>query len=290
MPLLQSIYNGWTNVLGNQAILVSVVELLQRPMPERFHGSSDQGRLEFKHQLATVGLGFEYDPETGEVLHDVNMTIPRGARVGLIGKTGSGKSTLTDLLMGLLQPTCGSILVDGVPLSEENIIAWQREIAHVPQHIFLIDSSILENVAFGVPRKKIDRERVREACRLAQLDEFIQTLPEGYDTFIGEWGTRLSGGQRQRVGIARALYKEASVLILDEATSALDDATEESVVEALDELRGDYTVVMIAHRLTTLRHCDIVYRLANGRIEEQGSFAELIGASQTPGGKSSAAH
>jgi ATP-binding cassette subfamily B protein len=289
MPLLQTVYNGWTNVLGNQAVLVSVVELLQRPTPPRFQGEGRARDLVFKRELRTVGLGFEYDPEAGDVLDDVNMIVSRGSRVGLIGKTGSGKSTLTDLLMGLLQPTRGSIVVDGVPLDEGNILAWQSQIAHVPQHIFLMDCSILENVAFGIPRKKIDRDRVREACRLAQLDEFIEALPEGYDTTIGEWGTRLSGGQRQRVGIARALYKSASVLILDEATSALDDATEESVVKALDALRGKYTVVMIAHRLTTLRHCDIVYRLERGRIEEQGSFAELIGASPI-GGKSSAAH
>jgi ABC-type bacteriocin/lantibiotic exporter with double-glycine peptidase domain len=289
MPLLQSVYNGWTNVIGNQAILVSVVELLQRPMPQRFHVSRGTDRLEIEHELRTVGLGFRYAPESEFVLDNVDFIVPRGTRVGLIGKTGSGKSTLTDLLMGLLQPTRGSILVDGVPLDEGNILAWQREIAHVPQHIFLMDSSILENVAFGIPRKKIDRERVREACRLAQLDEFIETLADGYDTVIGEWGTRLSGGQRQRVGLARALYKPASVLVLDEATSALDDATEATVVEALEELRDKYTVIMIAHRLTTLRNCDIVYRLANGRIEQQGSFAEVVGRREASRGRSSAA-
>jgi ABC-type bacteriocin/lantibiotic exporter with double-glycine peptidase domain len=289
MPLLQAIYNGWTNVLGNQAILVGIVELLQRPMPSRFHGTPRNERLEFKQELRTVGLGFRYDPDAGYVLDDVDLIVPRGARVGLIGKTGSGKSTLTDLLMGLLQPTRGSILVDGVPLDEGNILAWQDQIAHVPQHIFLMDNSILENVAFGVPGKKIDRERVREACRLAQLDEFVETLPDGYDTWVGEWGTRLSGGQRQRIGLARALYKSASVLILDEATSALDDATEASVVEALDRLHGKYTIVMIAHRLTTLRNCDIVYRLVNGRIQEQGSFAEVIEGHTASGRKSSAA-
>jgi ATP-binding cassette, subfamily B, bacterial PglK len=289
MPLLQAIYNGWTNVLANHAILVSVVELLQRPIPTRFDGDREKEPLPIKRELRTVGLSFRYSPDTGYVLDDVDMLIPRGARIGLIGKTGSGKSTLTDLLMGLLQPTRGHILIDGVPLDERTVLAWQSQIAHVPQHIFLMDSSILENVAFGVPRKKIDRERVREACRLAQLDEFIESLPDGYDTSIGERGTRLSGGQRQRVGIARALHKSASVLVLDEATSALDDATEESVIEALDQLRDKYTVVMIAHRLTTLRNCDIIYRLENGRIEEQGSYAELIGARGGLPVKSSAA-
>ena len=289
MPLLQSVYNGWTNVIANHAILVSVVELLQRPMPPRFETSSTTERREIKRELRTVGLGFRYGPDSEFVLDNVDMIVPRGARVGLIGKTGSGKSTLMDLLMGLLQPTRGSILVDGVRLDEENIISWQRQIAHVPQHIFLLDSSILENVAFGVPRKKIDKERVREACRLAQLDQFVESLPDGYETWIGERGTRLSGGQRQRVGLARALYKSASVLVLDEATSALDDATEASVVEALEELRDHYTVIMIAHRLTTLRNCDIVYRLAHGRIEQQGSFAEVVEGREVPRGKSSAA-
>ncbi len=289
MPLVQSIYSGWTNVIGNQAILVSVVELLKRPMPPRFHAERANEKLKFERTLSTRRLGFCYGPDSKFVLEDVEMVIPRGARVGLIGKTGSGKTTLTDLLMGLLQPTTGSILLDGVPLDEGNILEWQSQIAHVPQHIFLMDSSILQNVAFGIPRRDVDRERVREACRLAQLDEFVDTLPDGYDTMIGEWGTRLSGGQRQRVGLARALYKSASVLVLDEATSALDDATEASVVEALEDLRDKYTVVMIAHRLTTLRNCDIVYRLANGRIVEQGSFAEVIEGAAASRGRSSAA-
>ena len=289
MPLLQSVYNGWTNVIGNQAILVSVVQLLQRPMPARFHAGGREEPLEFKRELKTVGLGFRYDSESEFVLEDINLVVPRGARVGMIGKTGSGKSTLTDLLMGLLQPTSGRILVDGIPLDEENILAWQRQIAHVPQHIFLLDTSLLENIAFGVPRKKIDRERVREACRMAQLDEFIGTLPDGYDTTIGQCGVRLSGGQRQRVGIARALYKDASVLVLDEATSALDDGTEAGVMEALDQLPDRYTAIMIAHRVTTLRNCDIIYRLADGRIEQHGTFAELIEGRTPPRGKSSLA-
>jgi ABC-type bacteriocin/lantibiotic exporter with double-glycine peptidase domain len=289
MPLLQSVYNGWTNVIGNQAVLVSVVELLQRPMPQRFHGTGGDEQLEFDRELRTSGLGFRYNAESEFVLADVNLIVPRGARIGLIGKTGSGKSTLMDLLMGLLQPTSGSILVDGIPLDEENILAWQRQIAHVPQHIFLMDTSLSENIAFGVPRKKIDPERVRRACQMAQLDEFIETLPEGYNTTIGQWGVRLSGGQRQRVGIARALYKDASVLVLDEATSALDDATEAGVMKALDELPDKYTVIMIAHRLTTLRNCDIIYRLAEGRIKEQGSFADVVEARPPSRGKSSAA-
>jgi ABC-type bacteriocin/lantibiotic exporter with double-glycine peptidase domain len=283
MPLLQSIYSGWTNVVGNNAMLVSIVELLQQPVPRRFEREDGNDSLVMRKQLETVDLSFRYSSESDYVLRNLNMVIPKGSRIGLVGKSGSGKSTLTDLLMGLLQPTEGTMAVDGAPLDESNILAWQRQIAHVPQHIFLADSSILQNVAFGVPLRKIDRDRVRNACRLAELAEFIEELPDGYETMVGERGVRLSGGQRQRIGLARALYKEASVLVLDEATSALDDATEASVIDSVNRLGDRYTVVMIAHRLTTLRECDVIYRLANGRIEGRGTYAELIGDRRSRG-------
>jgi ABC-type multidrug transport system fused ATPase/permease subunit len=193
-----------------------------------------------------------------------------------VGPSGSGKSTLTDLLMGLLQPTSGRILIDDVPLTEANILLWQEQVAHVPQHIFLSDGSILENVAFGVPQKHIDVDRVREACRRAELLDTIDALPEGLNSTVGERGVRLSGGQRQRIGIARALYKQATVLILDEATSALDDAAEASIVDAVRRLGEEYTVLMIAHRLTSLRHCEVIYRVENGRIGQRQGADDLI--------------
>jgi ATP-binding cassette subfamily B protein len=211
------------------------------------------------------------------------MRIAKGARIGLVGESGSGKTTLLDLLMGLLQPTSGRVSVDGVDLDEATILSWQKQVAHVPQHIFLLDATMLENIAFGIPRVDVDYERVREACRLAELDEFTMSLPEGYETTVGERGVRLSGGQRQRIGIARALYKGTSVLILDEATSALDDSTEANVIEAVQRLGRDYTVIMVAHRTTTLRDCDAIYRLAHGQLIETGTFKDVLGSRSRAG-------
>ncbi|MCI5149056.1 MAG: ATP-binding cassette domain-containing protein, partial [Candidatus Electrothrix sp. MAN1_4] len=181
-----------------------------------------------------------------------------------IGETGSGKSTLLDIIMGLLVPTGGELRIDGKKIDSSNMKAWQKNIAHVSQAIFLSDGSLLENIAFGVPVENIDKQRVEKAAQLAQIHDFIDTLSEGYDTLIGERGVRLSGGQRQRIGIARALYKEASVLVLDEATSALDDVTEKAVIAAIDNLDDEITILMIAHRVSTLTGCDTVIELSQG--------------------------
>jgi ABC-type bacteriocin/lantibiotic exporter with double-glycine peptidase domain len=281
LPLVQQTYNGWTNISSSEAVLLSVVELLQQPVPERF----DRNRsvpIRFEHEIGVKELSFRYSPSAPEVLRNIDIVIPRGAFIGFVGESGAGKSTLVDLLMGFLRPSRGALFVDGVALTEENIISWQGQIAHVPQHIFLCDGSIIENVAFGLPSKKVDLERVREACRRAELHDFVTNLPAGYETVVGERGVRLSGGQRQRLGLARALYKNASVLILDEATSALDDATEASVIEAVHKLGSEYTVMMIAHRVTTLQRCDIIYRLAQGEISQQGTFEEVLGVRQLP--------
>ena len=205
-----------------------------------------------------------------------NLKIPKGARVGLIGATGSGKSTVMDLVMGLLQPSTGQILVDGRRLTGGDQLAWQRNIAHVPQSIFLADASFAENIAFGVPLDEIDFERVEHAARKAQIADYIATQLDGYSAMVGERGVRLSGGQRQRVGIARAFYKQASVLVFDEATSALDSETENSVMQGLYSLERDLTVLVIAHRLTTLSDCDVIYRLNQGRIESELTFEELL--------------
>lgn len=281
LPLVQQTYNGWTSISGNEAVLLSIVELIQQPIPDRFHdGSSDS--IQFSHEIRVEQLSFRYSPETADVLTNIDLTVPRGAFVGFVGESGAGKSTLVDLLMGFLRPSRGAIFVDGVALTERTILSWQSQIAHVPQHIFLCDGSIVENVAFGLPAAKVDLRRVHEACRRAELDDFVLSLPMGYQTAVGERGVRLSGGQRQRLGLARALYKKASVLILDEATSALDDATESSVIDAVHRLGHDYTVLMIAHRVTTLQRCDIIFRLEGGRIAEQGTFEEVLGVRQLP--------
>lgn len=267
LPLLQQVYSGFSNLLGNRASLIGVVGLLQEPVQTRF-ASARVDVPPLREAIVLDDLSFRYDPALPRALRNVDLTLPRGVRAGLIGPSGSGKTTLMDLVMGLLQPTGGAIRVDGVALDEAHILSWQEQIAHVPQHVFLIDESIAANVAFGCRAGDIDIARVTEACRLAQLDTFVEALPEGYDTFVGERGVRLSGGQRQRIGIARALYKRASVLVLDEATSALDDATEARVIDAVEALGRDFTVLMIAHRLTSLKGCDVVYRLEHGRVVE----------------------
>jgi ABC-type multidrug transport system fused ATPase/permease subunit len=281
LPLIQQTYNGWTSMSGSEAVLLSIVEMLQQPIPDRFRNVS-KIPIEFGREIHIEQLSFRYAPDGSDVLTNIELIVPKGAFVGFVGTSGAGKSTLVDLLMGFLRPTRGAIFVDGVALTEDTILSWQSQIAHVPQHIFLCDGSIVENVAFGVPSPKVDLDRVYEACRRAELDEFVRSLPEGYATIVGERGVRLSGGQRQRLGLARALYKKASVLILDEATSALDDATESSVIDAVHRLGSEYTVLMIAHRVTTLQRCDIIVRLDHGRIAEQGTFEEVLGVRQLP--------
>jgi ATP-binding cassette subfamily B protein len=215
------------------------------------------------------------------VLDDINFSIPKGARVGFVGHTGSGKSTVLDLLMGLLEANEGQILVDGQPISGNRLRAWQRSIAHVPQSIYLADTTLAENIAFGVPPDTIDLDRVQQAARQAQIADFIESSPEGYQAYVGERGIRLSGGQRQRIGIARALYKQASVLVFDEATSALDNATEQSVMDAIEGLSSDLTILLIAHRLTTVRRCDTIVELDHGRVVAQDTYEQLIERSRS---------
>jgi ATP-binding cassette subfamily B protein len=213
-------------------------------------------------------------------LINLSLTIPKGSRVGFIGTTGAGKSTLLDILMGLLRPSSGSLEIDHQIITEANHRAWQMHIAHVPQTIFLADSTIEENIAFGVRRDKIDYNRVRQAARQAQISETIETWPEKYQTCVGERGVRLSGGQRQRIGIARALYKQADLIIFDEATSALDRETEQAVMQAIDGLSDDLTILIIAHRLTTLQNCTQIVELADGTIARVGSYSNMVTKSQ----------
>jgi ABC-type bacteriocin/lantibiotic exporter with double-glycine peptidase domain len=216
------------------------------------------------------GVQFQYKAQAPLVLNGVNLQIHAGQRVGFVGTTGSGKSTLIDLIMGLLQPTQGEQWVDGVALSAANMKAWQARIAHVPQAIYLSDTSVAENIALGIPRDQIDMGRLMTAIEQAQLTEVLKQLPEGLDTRVGERGVQLSGGQRQRIGIARALYKQADVLVLDEATSALDSETEAKVMEKIYTLNPSLVVLMIAHRTSTLAQCDEIYKMANGRLAAVG--------------------
>lgn len=262
LPALQQGYAAWSAMMGAQVSTQEVLELLDQPLPPEA-SQPLPAPLTFKKSIQFDSVKFRYTYETPWVIDNLSFNIPKGTRVGFVGKTGSGKSTCLDLLMGLLQPSSGQITVDGTVLDERNLRSWQRNIAHVPQAIYLADTSLAENIAFGIPPENIDMKRVREAARQAHIADFIESSPEGYQAHVGERGIRLSGGQRQRIGIARALYKQATVLVFDEATSALDHKTEQAVMEAIEGLSTDLTIMIIAHRLTTLRMCDRIIELGD---------------------------
>jgi ABC-type multidrug transport system fused ATPase/permease subunit len=275
LPAMQQAYGASATFFGNYTSLADTVELLEQPLPaEILHPAT--APLLLQNEIRFHEVSYSYSKEGALVLDNLNLAIPKGARVGFVGSTGSGKSTMLDLLMGLLTPTKGQILVDDEPIKGSRIREWQKSIAHVPQNIFLADTTLAENIAFGVPFKAIDFNRVRQAARQAQIANFIESRPEGYNVFVGERGIRLSGGQRQRIGIARALYKQANVLVFDEATSALDNVTEQSVMDAIEGLDRDLTILLIAHRLSTVRHCDIIIELENGHVVAQGTYEQLI--------------
>ena len=266
LPMVQAVYIGFSYYSVNAHTLQDVIALLEAPVEAIAERKAGATLLEFNDQLTLENVSFSYGES--EALTNIDLTIRKGDRVGLIGKTGSGKSTLVDLIMGLLTPTTGRLIVDGSLISDDNRAEWKAQIAHVPQAIFLSDDSIAANIAFGEPDAQIDHERVVEAARQAGMMEFVDELPAGMATRVGERGIRLSGGQRQRIGIARALYKRATVLVLDEATSALDSATEAAVMDAVDRLDKNLTVLIIAHRLSTLANCDVIHRLEHGRIAD----------------------
>lgn len=279
LPVLQQSYASWALVRGGQASLRHALDLLNQPMPEH---ASDRlpGPLPFRNNIALNKLSFRYSPQGPWVLQGVDLTINRGSRVGIIGTTGSGKSTLLDVVMGLLQPTSGTLSIDGRTITSENHRAWQTHVAHVPQSIFLADATIAENIALGVSGDELDVERVREASRKAQIAETIETMDRQYDTRVGERGVRLSGGQRQRIGIARALYRQADVIVFDEATSALDVDTERAVMEAIDCLGSEITVLIVAHRIGTLKGCTQIVELSDGTIKRVGSFQDIVQADE----------
>jgi ATP-binding cassette subfamily B protein len=274
VPLMQSIYAGWAQYLSNARMLHDILDVLRLPPASQYTTRPTRAPLPFAHEIVLDRVGFSYPLASAPALDDINLVIPKGARVGFIGKTGSGKSTLTDLVLGLLAPSEGRILIDGTELTVANRVAWQASIAHVPQSIYLADVSVAENIAFGVPPSQIDHVRIAEVARRAELTDVIAALPQGYDSVVGERGIRLSGGQRQRIGIARALYKQASVLVFDEATSALDAETESAVMGAIDGLTRDLTILIIAHRLSTVSGCDAVVTLAGGRVVEPERIRE----------------
>lgn len=278
LPSLQQSYSAWAGIVGSRAALAETLAFLEQPLPEGA-GESKPQPISLKEEIRFDQVSFGYASNTPLVIDNLNLVIRKSARIGIVGGTGSGKSTLLDLLMGLIEPTQGNVRVDGVSIVGQNRRAWQQAIAHVPQTIYLADTTLAENIAFGVPRADIDMQRVREAARQAKIADFIEGRPEGYDAYVGERGVRLSGGQRQRIGIARALYKRASVFVFDEATSALDNTTEQEVMSAIAELDRDLTIVIVAHRLTTIKRCDSIVELSNGRVVAQGTYDQLLKSS-----------
>ncbi len=275
LPVLQLGYWSLSNIRGHQSSLQDVLNLLDQPLPD-YANHVSSAPISFTRSIRLNGIGFRYAVSAPHVLQDINLEIIKGSRVGFMGVTGSGKSTLIDLIMGLLQPTEGRLTIDGVPITMTNHRGWQAHIAHVPQTIFLADASIAENIAFGIPPEKIDMSRIKQAARQAQISSTIESWPKQYETFVGERGVRLSGGQRQRIGIARALYKKADVIVFDEATSALDNDTECAVMQAMDDIGKDITIFIVAHRLSTLQNCDLIFELEQGRVKRVGSYEEIV--------------
>ena len=275
LPLLQQAYASWTGFQAGRRPLQEMLALLDQPVPMKW-AKDLVTPIVFERSIQLRQLSFRYQAASVDAIKDINLTIEKGSRIGFIGKTGIGKSTLLDIIMGLLQPTSGCLFVDGQAIVPENTRAWQTHIAHVPQAIFLADSTIEENIAFGVPKNEIDRLRVRRAAEQAQMADSIEQWPAAYDTLVGERGVRLSGGQRQRIGIARALYKQADVIILDEATSALDTETELAVMQAIEKLSHSLTILIIAHRHDTLKGCTQIIEIGPAGIERIGTYLELL--------------
>ncbi|NEQ45395.1 MAG: ABC transporter ATP-binding protein [Leptolyngbya sp. SIOISBB] len=278
LPILQQTFAGLVKIQGARASLKRILIGLERPVRPLQSITSKTG-LELRRELRLKHIWFRYSDTEPWVIKDLDIAIKAQTIVGFVGSTGSGKSTIADIILGLLSPQQGEISIDEQPLVGEHLRQWQQSIAHVPQNIYLTDATIAENIAFGVSPNKIDTISLERAAGLAKIDDFIRSLPAGYDTYVGERGVRLSGGQRQRIGIARALYHHASVIVFDEATSALDNATERDVMAAILGLRRQVTMILIAHRLTTVERCDHIFELSQGRVVAQGRYTDLLKSS-----------
>ncbi|MFW9986092.1 MAG: ATP-binding cassette domain-containing protein [Candidatus Odinarchaeota archaeon] len=266
-PIVNYDFENWSDIIAED-------------LSDEINGFVPQSRecvpLNFKYRLKLENLSFSYPNSKNPVLNSLNLEIAPNTTIGLIGTTGSGKTTLVDIILGLLSPESGKILVDDTEINKNNISAWQKNIGYVPQTIYLTDDTIARNIAFAIPDEEIDMDRVKESARLAELNVFIETLPKHYQTYVGEKGVRLSGGQRQRIGIARALYHNPKLLVMDEATSALDGITENVIMDAIHNLSGKKTIIMIAHRLSTVKECDVIYILEQGEIVDSGTYDELF--------------
>lgn len=282
LPAFQQMYTSLAQVKGNIASFDSIEEdLVASQNIEDIKPASMAGKLSPKKLIKLDNISFSYPGKDDNALSELTLDIPVNQVIGLVGASGSGKSTAIDILLGLIEPQSGSLIVDGEEIKGEKKRSWQNNVGFVPQAIFLADSSIRENIAFGIPPDEIDESRITRAAQMAHLDELLERLPEGLNTRVGERGIQLSGGQRQRIGIARALYDDAEVLVLDEATSALDGITEKLVMDAIHDFSGKKTIIMIAHRLTTVKQCDSIYILENGSVLDKGHYDDLVSRNKT---------
>ncbi|HDS05875.1 MAG TPA: ABC transporter ATP-binding protein [Deltaproteobacteria bacterium] len=284
LPVLKDIVAAYTDIRYNVYAIDPVyndLKLLEKDADRQLKKEKkiDITPYPFVSEIVFKNVSYRYPQGNVQAVRNINLNIPKGAVVGLVGPSGAGKTTLVDILLGLLKPQEGKVLADKQDIFAD-VRRWRKNVGYIPQFIHLNDDTIRRNIAFGLPDDEIDEALVWEAINASQLEEFVRELPKGLDTVVGERGTRLSGGQRQRIGIARALYGNPPVLIMDEATSALDNITEKYVIDALDKLRGDRTIIIIAHRLTTVRNCDVVYLMNEGRILEQGSYEYLLKSSK----------
>jgi ABC-type multidrug transport system fused ATPase/permease subunit len=274
MPSMQQIYSSFTNLKYIGSSLDNLSDEIKNL--KAFSLNQDKNILPVNKTITLKNINYHYPGSSHSYLRDININISAKSIVGLVGPTGSGKTTLVDIILGLLEPQKGTLEIDEKVITRHNLRNWQRSIGYVPQHIYLSDDTIAANIAFGLDHKNINQDQVEKTSKITKLDEFIDELPKKYQTTIGENGVRLSGGQRQRIGIARALYHNPQVLILDEATSALDNETEQVVMNAINNLGKDITIILIAHRLNTVKNCDIIFKLERGNLVFQGNFKELI--------------
>ena len=284
LPAAQMIYNAYAQMQSVHISVERVLDILKLPIiSDKILPENDIPAPQTSIDLSDVWFRFNSEGETPSnwILKGINLSLPINKTIALVGKTGSGKTTISDIVSGLLRAEKGQLSVDGKEITSDNLSNWRTHVASVPQSIFLIDTSVKENVAFGVPAKNIDMDKVKQACKLAQIDDLIENRPQQYDEVIGENGLRLSGGQRQRIGIARALYKDASLIVLDEATSALDNTTEETVMETIAGLHGQRTILIIAHRLDTIKKADLIYEIEDGKVIAKGTYDELMNQSDT---------
>tara|TARA_B100000029_G_scaffold178804_2_gene176168 strand:+ start:5173 stop:6966 length:1794 start_codon:yes stop_codon:yes gene_type:complete len=280
LPALQQIYRASAKLKFTKIVADTLIGDLQEDRARLDTPAEHSGDINFEHFVKLENINFSYSERNSEALQNVSMQINKGSFVAIVGRTGSGKTTLVDLLLGLLEPDSGELSVDEIQINQSNAPMWRRQVGYVPQQIFLADDTLSANIALGIPEQLVDQEKVERAAQIAQVNEFIDQLPQGFATFLGERGVRLSGGQRQRVGLARAIYSSPSVLILDEATSSLDSITERAVMSAVHHLKGEMTTIVVAHRLSTVMNSDEIFIFDSGALVESGQYQQLLKTSE----------